>query len=67
MKRPFEAKRIDLSTAGIRVVIINREDARDMDIDAMDRVALTLDGEDAVSCLVDLTDTFVSPGSIGLF
>jgi len=67
MKRPFEARCIDLSTAGIKVIIINREDAHDMDLNAMDRVALTLDGGDAVSCIVDLTDTFVSPGSIGLF
>ncbi len=67
MKRPFEAKCIDLSTAGIRVVIINREDAHDLDLKAMDRVALTLDGGKPLSCIVDLTDTFVSPGTLGLF
>jgi len=67
MKRPFEAKCVDLSTAGIRVLVLHTEDARDLDLKAMDRAAVTTNGAEPVHCIVDLTDTFVSPGQAGLF
>ncbi len=67
MKRPFETKCIDLSTAGIRVVVLHTDDARDLDLKAMDRVSLSTNETNSISCIVDLTDTFLSPGTLGLF
>ncbi|MCK4327549.1 MAG: AMP phosphorylase [Candidatus Diapherotrites archaeon] len=67
MKTAFKVKCVDLSTAGVRVVVLNREDARDLDLKAMDRVELSTDGRQPVTCIVDLTDTFVPPGIVGLF
>jgi len=67
MKKPFKVKCVDLSTAGVRVVVLNSRDARDLDLKAMDRVALAKEVGDPVSCIVDMTDTFVPPGTVGLF
>lgn len=67
MKRSFETKCIDLSTAGIRVVVLHTDDALDMDLKAMDRVSITNGGSESVTAVVDLTNTFLSPGTLGLF
>ncbi len=67
MKRELKSKCIDLSTAGIKVVVLNKEDALDMDMSAMDRVSVITRDNRSITAIVDLTDTFVPPGKIGLF
>ncbi|MFC2174579.1 AMP phosphorylase [archaeon] len=67
MKKPFKARCIDLSTAGVRIVVLHSSDARDLDLKAMDRVAVSTDGSAPVNCIVDLTNSFVEPGTVGLF
>ncbi len=62
----FKVKKIDLATGGIKVAVINKEDAQDMDIHGMDRIQINVDGRN-ITAIVDLTDTFVNPGYIGLF
>ncbi len=66
MRWSFKAKPIDLSTAGIRVVVMNEADAQDMDVYAMDRVRIWKE-ESSLTAVVDLTKTFVKPGELGLF
>ena len=62
----LKVKKIDLATGGTKVAVVNKEDAGDMDLHGMDRVMIRKDGKD-VTVIVDLTDTFVNPGHIGLF
>ncbi len=62
----FKVKTIDLSTAGVKVAVVNRADAEDMDVHGMDRIEVTYNGK-SITAVVDLTDTFVEPGTIGLF
>ncbi len=62
----LKAKTIDLSTGGAKVAVVNKEDAQDMDIHGMDRIRIAVDGKE-LTAVVDLTDSFVEPGTIGLF
>jgi AMP phosphorylase len=67
MKKELKAKCMDLATGGTKVIVIHKEDAVDMDVAALDRVNISVKDGRLVSALVDLTDTFVPPGQIGLF
>ena len=53
-------------TAGVNVVVLNEEEARENDIFTYDRVVLKL-GDKHTIALVDLSPTLVRPGEIGLF
>ncbi len=66
MKWKLKAKTIDLSTGKAKVAVMNKEDAEDMDIHGMDRIKVIVDGKESIA-VVDLTDSFVEPGTIGLF
>ncbi|MCD6414709.1 MAG: AMP phosphorylase [Candidatus Diapherotrites archaeon] len=57
----------DLETNGVKVAVLNKEDAADLDLDALDRISLEKAGGRSVTAIVDLTSTFVKPGEIGLF
>ncbi|MBN3036876.1 MAG: AMP phosphorylase [Candidatus Diapherotrites archaeon] len=66
MERKFKARCIDLETAGVNIIVLNKRDAEDMDLNAMDRVGVSVN-DNEVMCVVDLTDTFVPPGTVGFF
>ena len=61
----FNVKTIDLETGGLKVSVINKEDAEDMDIHTMDRLQIKI-GDKITTTAVDLTDSFVPSGTIGL-
>jgi AMP phosphorylase len=67
MKRKMKAKLADLETMGVKVVVLNKEDALDMDVQALDRLALQKESGKQVTAIANLTDSFVKPGEIGLF
>ncbi|MCD6522354.1 MAG: AMP phosphorylase [Candidatus Diapherotrites archaeon] len=66
MKRAYNVKCVDFTTAGIKVVVMNKEDAIDLDVGAMDRIEIVKD-EKVITAVIDLTDTFVPRGTLGLF
>lgn len=67
MKTYMKVRLTDLETEGVKVVVLNRKDAADLDLDALDRVDLEKENGTTVTAIVDLTSTFVRPGEIGLF
>ncbi|MEM5812475.1 MAG: AMP phosphorylase [Candidatus Aenigmatarchaeota archaeon] len=48
------------------IVILNREDAEELDIRALDRVELSCNGKKEIG-IVNITESFVKPGEIGLY
>jgi AMP phosphorylase len=66
MNLKYAAKCIDLTTAGIAVAVMHKDDAEDLDVKALDRVEVSKEGRN-VTCVVDTTTTFVGPGTVGLF
>lgn len=67
MKRKMRVKRVDLETEGVKVIILNKKDAADMDLDALDRVVLERETGESVKAIVNLTETYIKRGEIGLF
>ena len=61
----LKARLIDVST-GVHVVILNEDEAREMDISPMDRVRVEHDGQELV-CMVDVSGSMIKRGEIGLF
>lgn len=66
MKYSLKVKCVDVEVGGKNVVVLNRADAKEMDITSMDRVSLSTDGKE-IAALVDLTETYVPRGEVGAF
>jgi len=66
MKYEFKVKKIDVESGGKNVIILNKEDAEDLNLSAMDRVRVK-DGGKSVIALVDLAESYVKRGEIGFF
>ncbi len=66
MKREFKPKCIDVSTTGLKIAVMNKEDAEEMDLNGMDRIGITA-GDKECTAVLDLTEEFVKKGEIGLF
>lgn len=66
MKYTFKVKCIDVEVGGKNVAVLNRADAKEMDVTSMDRVSISVNGKE-LAALVDLTETYVAPGEIGAF
>lgn len=67
VKRKMITKLADLEAEGVKVVVLNKEDAADMDLDPLDRVVLERKTGKSVTALVNLTERFVDEGEIGLY
>ncbi len=66
MKYEFKVKKIDVTAGGKNVVVLNKEDAEDIDVGIMDRVKVKTNGKEAVA-IVDLTEKYIKKGQIGCF
>lgn len=67
MKFELRAKCLDVASGGKNIVVLNVQDAKNMDVTALDRVATSVGEGKQVSALVDTTESFIQPGEIGLF
>ncbi|MBI5228819.1 thymidine phosphorylase, partial [Candidatus Micrarchaeota archaeon] len=65
MKLQFRAKLLPVEQ-GQNEVVLNGEEAHELNIELMDRVKLSVDGREAVA-MVDHSILFVKRGEIGLF
>ncbi|MCD4740226.1 thymidine phosphorylase [archaeon] len=63
----MKVKRVDLETEGVKVVVLNKKDAADMDLDALDRIILERENGTSATAIVNLTERFIKKGEIGLF
>ncbi|MFH0798344.1 MAG: AMP phosphorylase [Candidatus Woesearchaeota archaeon] len=64
----FKVKDINLSTGGPLVVVLNRQDAQDMDIYALDRVKIKrMKSDDCIVAVIDISHKGIARGEIGLF
>ncbi|MBS3059942.1 MAG: AMP phosphorylase [DPANN group archaeon] len=66
MEVKLKPKFIDLESGGKNIVIINTEDAKDIDVSALDRVYVRANGK-KVTALVDTSSTMAKQNEIGLF
>lgn len=64
----LKVKDMDIATGGLLVVLINKDDAANLDLHAMDRVKITK-GRRSETAIIDIGESrkVVPPGSIGLF
>ncbi|MCD6514256.1 MAG: AMP phosphorylase [Candidatus Odinarchaeota archaeon] len=62
----LRAKIVDLEAAGKPIAILNKNDARLLRVAPLERVSIVYDNREIIA-LIDVTDTFVSEGEIGLF
>ena len=64
----FRVKDMDISTGGLMVAILNKKDARVLDVRSGDRI-LVKNGKGEATCILDISESkkAVPPGKIGLF
>ncbi len=64
----LKVKDMDIATGGVRVAILNKKDAKQLDLHSGDRV-IVHDGSQVVTCILNISesDKAVPPGKIGLF
>jgi AMP phosphorylase len=67
MKRELKARCFDVSTGSYGIILVNTKDADDLDIFALDRLELKTKRGGETTGIVDLTDTMVEKGKIGIF
>lgn len=65
-KLEYKVKRIDI-TEGVYAILLNQNDAEDLGLRIHDRVKIINSRGDNISALVDITDTVVKEGEIGVF
>ncbi|MBN1923531.1 MAG: AMP phosphorylase [Nanoarchaeota archaeon] len=58
--------RVPFETAGIKIAVLNTEEAKDRDLKHLDRILVKY-GKKKVICSIDLTRTTIKKGEIGLF
>ncbi len=66
VKTVFKVKKIDVEAGGKSIVVLNNEDAADLDLSLMDRVRVRTDSKEAVA-LVDLSEKYIKKGEVGCF
>ncbi|MBW3016388.1 AMP phosphorylase [Candidatus Woesearchaeota archaeon] len=64
----LKVKDMDIATGDVQIVILNQQDAEELDLHHMDRLILTKDGKKTTAVL-DIAESkkAVPPGNIGLF
>src|SRR3989344_3911121 len=64
----FRVKDMDIATGGIFVAILNKKDAKKLDLHSGDRILVHDHGEE-VTCILDISESAkaVPEGKIGLF
>ena len=64
----FRVKDMDIATGGTLVAILNKADARKLDLHSADRI-LVHNGKSEITCILDISESnkAVPPGKIGLF
>lgn len=64
----FRVKDMDIATGGILIAILNKKDAKKLDLRSSDRI-LVKDGKGEITCILDISesDKAVPEGKIGLF
>ncbi|MDD5499737.1 MAG: hypothetical protein PHT91_02585, partial [Candidatus Nanoarchaeia archaeon] len=62
----LKVKLLHIETGGINIVVLNDEQAKDMDLKHLDR-ARVQNGRNPIICSVDITKVAVKKGEIGLF
>lgn len=62
----MKVKKLDISTGGVRVVVLNDKDASRLNLFGLDRVRLKK-GSKEVVCIVDISDDMVKKDEIGCF
>lgn len=64
----FRVKDMDISTGGISIVILNENDAKDLDMKSGDRILVRHNSKE-ITCILDLSESkkAVPKGKIGLF
>ncbi len=66
MKYEFKYKNLDMDSGGKSIIVMNKEDAIDLNLSVMDRVEVR-DHSKSQIALVELSDSSIKRGEIGLF
>jgi AMP phosphorylase len=66
VKTSLKVKLLHIETGGINIVVLNSEQAKDLDLSHLDRVRIYNHKNDTI-CSVDITKVAVKKGEIGLF
>ena len=66
MKYEFKYKKLDVESGGKNIIVMNKEDAIDLNLNVMDRVEVK-DHSKSQIALVELSSSSVKRGEIGLF
>ena len=62
----MRVKKLDLSTSGVRVVVLNDEDASKLNLYGLDRVKIKKRNR-CVIAILDISDGMVKKGEVGCF
>ncbi len=66
MKQELKAKLFDFETGGVSIIVLNQEQAEDLDIKHLDRVKIHHNNKSLI-CVVNISDKVVKEGEIGFF
>ncbi|MDD4353823.1 MAG: thymidine phosphorylase, partial [Candidatus Nanoarchaeia archaeon] len=66
VKTSLKVKLLHIETGGINIIVLNAEQAKDLDLKHLDRVRVYNHKKDII-CSVDITKVAVKKGEIGLF
>jgi len=61
----MQVKVLDISSNN-RVAVLNKKDSQSLGVHLHDRIKI-IKGEEGATCLVEITETFIPPGKIGVF
>ena len=64
----FKVKDMDIASGGVLVAILNKKDAKKLDLHSADRILVKHDHK-SITCVLDISESkkAVPEGSIGLF
>jgi len=62
----LKVKKVSI-TAGKLIVVLNPKDAAELSVVPNDRIELTTSSGKSVVCIIDVSDSFIQQGAIGLF
>lgn len=65
-KKEYNVKRIDISES-VYAILLNQNDAQDLGLNIHDRVKITNSNGDSSLALVNITDSVVKEGEVGIF
>ena len=64
----LKVKKLNLTTSGPLVAILNKKDAKALNIDSSDRITLKkIKKNEQITCVVNITSKNIKKGEIGLF